>query len=156
MVLPLQNLSGDPEQEYFAHGIVEEIIAAISRLPWRFDIVQFELWQRAQRNHRPGDRHDDRRAYLRLPVRRGALEDIFELQDQIAGSVVGAIEPRLRQSEIERTSHKPTQSLDASVHPARNRCHLDGRGSQGRLARSVVRPAHRRCGIAGCQPGNRA
>jgi hypothetical protein len=68
-------------------------------------------------NHRPADRHADRRAYLRLLVRRGALEDIFELQDQIAGSVVGAIEPKLRQSEIERASRKPTQSLDASAHP---------------------------------------
>jgi len=43
----------------------------------------------------------------------GALGDIFELQDQIASSVVGAIEPRLRQSEIERASRKPTESLDA-------------------------------------------
>jgi adenylate cyclase len=43
----------------------------------------------------------------------GALEDIFELQDQIAGSVVGAIEPKLRQSEIERAVHKPTDSLAA-------------------------------------------
>jgi hypothetical protein len=85
-----------------------------------------------------------------------ALEDIFELQDQIAGSVVGAIEPKLRQSEIERASRKPTQSLDASAHPTRNRCHLGGRAPQGQLARSVVRPAHSRCGIAGCQPGNRA
>jgi crotonobetainyl-CoA:carnitine CoA-transferase CaiB-like acyl-CoA transferase len=48
-VLPLQNLSGDPKQKYFVNAVVEEIIAAISRLPWRFVIVQFELWQRAQR-----------------------------------------------------------------------------------------------------------
>jgi adenylate cyclase len=48
-VLPFQNLSGGPEQEYFVNGVVEEIITAISRLPWRFVIVQFELWQRAQR-----------------------------------------------------------------------------------------------------------
>ena len=43
----------------------------------------------------------------------GALDDVFELQDQVASSVVGAIEPRLRQSEIERASRKPTESLDA-------------------------------------------
>src|SRR5262249_44199666 len=43
----------------------------------------------------------------------GALDDIFELQDQVASSVVGAIEPKLRQSEIERASRKPTESLDA-------------------------------------------
>jgi TolB-like protein len=48
-VLPFQNLTGGPEQEYFVNGVVEEIITAISRLPWRFVIVQFELWQRAQR-----------------------------------------------------------------------------------------------------------
>ncbi len=42
----------------------------------------------------------------------GALDDIFELQDQIASHVVGAIEPRLRQSEIERATRKPTESLD--------------------------------------------
>src|SRR5215831_16917895 len=43
----------------------------------------------------------------------GALDDIFELQDQVASSVVGAIEPKLRQSEIERARRKPTESLDA-------------------------------------------
>ena len=43
----------------------------------------------------------------------GALDDVFELQDEIASSVIGAIEPRLRQSEIERASRKPTASLDA-------------------------------------------
>jgi len=140
-VLPFQSLSGDPEQEYFADGMVEEITTAIARLPWLFVIarnssftykskpvdvkqVARELGVRyvlegsvrkaGQRvritgqlidattgNHIWADRFD------------GALDDIFELQDRVAASVVGAIEPRLRQSEIERAARKPTASLDA-------------------------------------------
>ena len=140
-VLPFQNLSGDPEQEYFADGMVEEITTAISRLPWLFVIarnssfaykgkaidvkqVARELGVRyvlegsvrkaSQRvritgqlidatvgNHIWADRFD------------GSLDDIFDLQDRVAASVVGAIEPRLRLSEIERASRKPTGNLGA-------------------------------------------
>jgi adenylate cyclase len=53
-VLPFQNLSGGPEQEYFVNGVVEEIITTISRLPWRVVIVQFAAWQRAQRRESSG------------------------------------------------------------------------------------------------------
>jgi hypothetical protein len=60
----------------------------------------------------PADRHGKRRPYLGRPLRRRARR-FFELQDQIASSVVGAIEPRLRQSEIERASRRPTESLGA-------------------------------------------
>ena len=58
----------------------------------------------------------------------GALDDIFELQDQVASSVVGAIEPKLRSSEIERAIRKPTESLDAyDLIPARSRgVHVNG------------------------------
>jgi adenylate cyclase len=141
VVLPFQNMSGDPEQEYFADGMVEEITTAIARLPWLFviarnsaftykgkavDVKQVaaelgvryvlegsvrkggnrvritgQLIDAATGNHIWADRFD------------GALDDIFELQDQVASSVVGAIEPRLRLSEIERASRKPTASLDA-------------------------------------------
>jgi adenylate cyclase len=140
-VLPFANMSGDPEQEYFADGMVEEITTAISRLPWLFviarnssfaykgkavDVKQVarelgvryvlegsvrksgnrvritgQLIDAITGNHIWADRFD------------GALDDIFELQDRVASSVVGAIEPRLRLSEIERASRKPTASLGA-------------------------------------------
>ena len=139
-VLPFANLSGDPEQEYFADGMVEEITTAISRLRWLFVIARNSSFTYK------GQTIDVKRVGRELGVRYvlegsvrkagqrvritgqlidaatgahiwadrfdGALEDIFELQHQIAGSVVGAIEPKLRQSEIERTARKPTESLD--------------------------------------------
>ena len=140
-VLPFQNLSGDPEQEYFVDGVVEEIITAISRLPWLFVIARNSSF--AYKGKSPDLRQVGRelgvRYVLEGSVRKagnrvritgqlidtttgahiwadrfdGALDDIFELQDQVAGSVVGAIEPKLRQSEIERAARKPTESLDA-------------------------------------------
>jgi len=140
-VLPFQNMSGDPEQEYFVDGMVEEIITALSRLHWLFVIARnstFTYKGRAVDVKQVG-RELGVRYVLEGSVRKGgdrvritgqlidtaagthiwadrfdgALDDIFELQDQVASSVVGAIEPRLRQSEIERASRKPTESLDA-------------------------------------------
>jgi TolB-like protein len=140
-VLPFQNLSGDPEQEYFVDGVVEEIITAISRLHWLFVIARNSSF--AYKGKSPDLRQVGRelgvRYVLEGSVRKsgnrvritgqlidtttgahiwadrfdGALHDIFDLQDQIAGNVVGAIEPKLRQSEIERTARKRTESLDA-------------------------------------------
>jgi adenylate cyclase len=140
-VLPFQNLSGDPEQEYFVDGVVEEIITAISRLPWLFVVARNSSF--AYKGKSPDLRQVGRElgvryaleGSLRKAVNRvritgqlidtttgahiwadrfdGALDDIFELQDQVASSVVGAIEPKLRQSEIERARRKPTESLDA-------------------------------------------
>jgi TolB-like protein len=140
-VLPFQNMSGDPEQEYFVDGMVEEIITALSRIRWLFVIARNSTFTY---KGRPVDvkevgRELGVRYVLEGSVRKGgnrvritgqlidtatgahiwadrfdgALDDVFELQDQIASSVVGAIEPRLRQSEIERASRKPTASLDA-------------------------------------------
>jgi adenylate cyclase len=140
-VLPFQNMTGDAEQDYFVDGMVEEITTAIARLPWLFviarnssftykgkaiDVKQVarelgvryvlegsvrksgnrvritgQLIDAASGNHIWADRFD------------GALDDIFELQDRVASSVVGAIEPRLRLSEIERAARKPTASLGA-------------------------------------------
>jgi TolB-like protein len=140
-VLPFQNMSGDPEQEYFADGIVEEITTAISRLPWLFVIARnssFTYKGRAVDVKRVG-RELGVRYVLEGSVRKagdrvriggqlidtitgahiwadffdGGLDHIFELQDQVAGSVVGAIEPSLRLSEIERANRKPTERLDA-------------------------------------------
>jgi adenylate cyclase len=140
-VLPFQNMSGEPEQEYFADGMVEEITTAISRLPWLFVIARnssFTYKGKAvdvkQVARELGVRYvlegSVRKANQRVRITGqlidastgnhiwadhfdGALDDIFDLQDRVASSVVGAIEPRLRLSEIERASRKPTESLDA-------------------------------------------
>jgi TolB-like protein/class 3 adenylate cyclase len=140
-VLPFQNMSGDPEQEYFVDGMVEEITTALSRLRWFFVIARnssFTYKGRAvdvkQVSRELGVRYvlegSVRKAGNRVRITGqlidtasgahiwadrfdGALDDIFELQDQVASSVAGAIEPRLRQSEIERASRKPTASLSA-------------------------------------------
>jgi TolB-like protein/class 3 adenylate cyclase len=140
-VLPFQNMSGDLEQEYFADGMVEEITTAIARLPWLFVIARNSSF--AYKGKSPDLRQVGRelgvRYLLEGSVRKsgnrvritgqlidtttgahiwadrfdGPLDDIFELQDQVASSVVGAIEPKLRHAEIERASRKPTSSLDA-------------------------------------------
>jgi adenylate cyclase len=140
-VLPFANLSGDPEQEYFVDGMVEEITTAIARLPWLFVIARNSSF--AYKGKSPDLRRVARelgvRYVLEGAVRKAgnrvritgqlidtatgahiwadrfdaALDDIFALQDEVASSVVGAIEPKLRQSEIERATRKPTQSLDA-------------------------------------------
>jgi TolB-like protein len=141
VVLPFQNMSGDPEQEYFADGIVEDITTAIARLPWLFVIARNSSF--TYKGRAVDVKHVARelgvRYVLEGSVRKagnrvritgqlidtmtgahiwadrvdGALDDIFELQDQVASSVAGAIEPRLRLAEIERAVRKPTESLDA-------------------------------------------
>ena len=140
-VLPFQNLSGDPEQEYFVDGVVEEIITAIARLPWLFVIARNSSF--AYKGKSPDLRHVGRELGVRYALEGslrkagnrvritgqlidtttgahiwadrfdGALDDIFELQDEVASRVAGAIEPKLRSAEIERARHKPTESLDA-------------------------------------------
>jgi TolB-like protein len=140
-VLPFQNMSGDLEQEYFADGMVEEITTAIARLPWLFVIARNSSFTYKGKSvdvkriaqelgvryvlegsvRKAGNRvritgqliDTATRAHIWADRFDGALDDVFELQDQIAASVVGAIEPRLRQSEIGRASRKPTASLDA-------------------------------------------
>jgi TolB-like protein/class 3 adenylate cyclase len=140
-VLPFQSMSADPEQEYFADGMVEEITTAIARLPWLFVIARnssftykgksVDVKQVAQELgvryvlegsvRKAGNRvritgqliDTSTGAHIWADRFDGVLDDIFELQDRVASSVVGALEPRLRQSEIERASRKPTASLDA-------------------------------------------
>jgi adenylate cyclase len=140
-VLPFQNLSGDPEQEYFTDGMVEDITTALSRMRWLFVIarassftykgravdvkqVARELGVRyvlegsvrkaANRVRIAGQLIDGSTgAHLWADRFEGALEDIFDLQDQVTASVVGAIAPKLEQAEIERAKRKPTESLDA-------------------------------------------
>ena len=140
-VLPFNNMSGDPEQEYFADGIVEEIITALSRMRWLFVIARnssFTYKGRAvdvkQVGRELGVRYvlegSVRKAANRVRITAqlidaatgahlwadrfdGSLEDIFDLQDELTESVVGAIAPKLEQAEIERAKRKPTESLDA-------------------------------------------
>jgi TolB-like protein/class 3 adenylate cyclase/Tfp pilus assembly protein PilF len=140
-VLPFQNLSSDPEQEYFTDGMVEDITTAIARLPWLFVIARnssFTYKGKAvdvkQVGRELGVRYvlegSVRKAGNRVRITGqlidattathiwadqidGSLDDIFELQDRVTSSVVGAIEPKLRQSEIERAIKRPSESLDA-------------------------------------------
>ena len=140
-VLPFQNMSGDPEQDYFADGIVEDIITALSRFQNLFVIARnssFTYRGRAvdvkQVSRELGVRYvlegSVRKATNRVRITGqlidattgahlwadrfdGTLEDVFDLQDQVTTSVVSAIAPKLEQVEIERAKHKPTESLDA-------------------------------------------
>jgi len=140
-ILPFTNLSSDPEQEYFADGVVEDIITGLSRSKTLFviarnssftykgkavDIKQVgrelgvryvlegsvrksghrvritgQLVDAATGNHIWADRYDS------------TLEDIFDLQDRVTTSVIGAISPQLERAEIERAKRKPTESLQA-------------------------------------------
>jgi TolB-like protein/class 3 adenylate cyclase len=143
-VLPFQNISGDPEQEYFADGIVEEIITALSRIRWLFVIARnssFTYKGRAidvkQIGRELGVRYvlegSVRKAGNRVRITgqlidtstgahiwadrfEGELANIFDLQDQVTSSVVGEIAPKLEQAEMERAKRKPTESLDAYDH----------------------------------------
>ena len=140
-VLPFQNMSGDPEQEYFTDGMVEDIITALSRFKSLFVIARnssFTYKGKTVEIKQVG-RELGVRYVLEGSVRKaggkvritgqlidavtgahlwadrfdGALDDIFELQDKVTSSVVAAIAPRLEQAEIERSERKPTESLDA-------------------------------------------
>ena len=143
-VLPFENLSGDPEQEYFADGMVEDIIAALSRMRWLFVIARNSSFTYKGRpvDVRQVGRELGVRYVLEGSVRKagnrvriagqmidastgtnmwadrfeGQLKDIFDLQDQVTASVVGAIAPKLEQAEIERAKRKPTENLDAYDH----------------------------------------
>jgi len=135
-VLPFANMSGDPEQEYFADGMVEEIITALSRIRWLFviarnssftykgqavDVKQVgrELGVRYVLEgsvRKAGDRVRitgqliDAATGVHLWADRfdGSLKDVFELQDRVASSVAGVIEPTLQAAEIRRAAERPT------------------------------------------------
>lgn len=140
-VLPFENMSRDPEQAYFADGLAEDLIMGLSRVSWLFVIARnssfalrgetldvrtigerlgvrylvegsvrragqrlrltVQLIEAATGNHLWADRYD------------GALENVFDFQDRIVASLVGAIEPKLRTTEIARARRKRPDSLDA-------------------------------------------
>ena len=140
-VLPFQNMSGDPEQEYFADGMVDDILTGLSRIKWLFVIARNSSF--AYKGKSPDIRQVGRelgvRYVLEGSVRKAAnrvritgqlleaesgrhlwaeryegdLTDVFSLQDEITLSVVGAIEPSLQAAEIERVKRKRPESLDA-------------------------------------------
>jgi len=140
-VLPFRNLSGDVEQDYFADGIVEEIITSLSRIRWLFVIahnssftykgrtvdekqvgrelgvryvVEGSVRQSESRIRITGQLVDaSAGTHLWADRFEGRLDDIFELQDQIANSIVGAIASQLERAEIERARRKPTGNLSA-------------------------------------------
>jgi len=140
-VLPFQNLSGDSEQEYFADGVVEDIITALSRMRWLFVIARNSSF--TYKGHPVDVKQVGRELGVRYVVEGGVrkaanrvrvtaqlidattgvhiwadrfdgtLEDIFDIQDRVTTSIVGAIARRLEEAEIERSNRKPTESLDA-------------------------------------------
>jgi adenylate cyclase len=143
-VLPFNNMSGDPEQDYFADGIVEDIITALSRIRWLFVIARNSSFAYKGRTvdikqigrelgvryvlegsvRKSGNRvritgqliDGSTAAHLWADRFDGQLEDVFDFQDRITGKVVGAISPKLEEAELERSRRKPTESLDAYDH----------------------------------------
>lgn len=153
-VLPFQNLSGDPQQDYFADGVVEDIITGLSRIKWLCVIARnstFVYKNRAVDMKQVGRelgvgyaidgsvrRSADRvRITIQLiETTTGAhilgeryesqLKDIFELQDEIAMSVIGAIEPGLRRAEIERVKRRRPSNLNAYDSLLQSLAHVTG------------------------------
>jgi adenylate cyclase len=140
-VLPFQNMSGDPEQDYFADGMVEEITAALSRFHWLFVIARTSTMAYKGRNLdvKQVSRELGVRFLLEGSVRKsgnrvritgqlidaltgmhlwgdrfeGSLENVFEVQDQVASGVVGAIDPKLLAAEMARVRRKAPSDLNA-------------------------------------------
>lgn len=140
-VLPFQNLSGDPQQDYFADGVVEDIITGLARIKWLFVIARNSSFsykgqavdvkrigselgvryvlegsiRKAGERVRISTQLVEAETGIHLSAERydRQLEDIFALQDEITLSVVGAIEPTLRDAEVKRVGRKRTENLDA-------------------------------------------
>jgi adenylate cyclase len=140
-VLPFANMSGDPEQEYFADGMVEEIITALSRIRWLFVIARNSTftYKGKQVDVKQVGRELGVRYVLEGSVRKaggrvritaqlidattgahlwadrfdGLLEDVFDLQDKVASSVAGIIEPAVQAAETACRASRPTDNLTA-------------------------------------------
>jgi adenylate cyclase len=140
-VLPFQNISGDPEQDYFADGMVEDIITGLSRIKWLFVIARNSsfVYKGKAVDIRQVGRELGVRYVLEGSVRKvgarlrvtaqlveaetgahlwadkfdGDLIDVFDFQDQITERVVGIVEPNVQKSELDRSRRKPPESLDA-------------------------------------------
>jgi TolB-like protein len=168
-VLPFENMSGDVEQEYFADGIVEEIITALSRFSGLFVIARNSSFTYKGRavNVKQVGRELGVRYVLEGSVRKaahqvritgqlveassgahiwadrfdGTLDNIFDLQDQVTASVVGAISPKMEQADIQRARGKPTESLVAYDYFLRGMgdAYLDSRESANAALRMFSR-----------------
>jgi TolB-like protein len=164
-VLPFQNMSGDPEQEYFADGIVEDITTALSRFKSLFVIsrnssftykgkpieikqvgrdlgvryvLEGSVRKMADRVRITGQLIDaDTGAHIWADWYDGRLGEIFELQDKVTLDVVGAITPMMQRAEIERARRKPPESVDAYD------CHLRGLASAHRWTKAGTAEALR-------------
>jgi TolB-like protein/class 3 adenylate cyclase len=140
-VLPFQNMSGDPEQEYFADGMVEEIITALSRIRWLFVIARNSSFTYKGKSvdvkqvgrqlgvryvlegsvRKGGNRvritaqliEAETGAHLWADRFDGSLEDVFDFQDKVAINVAGVIEPALQAAEVRRSAARPTHDLTA-------------------------------------------
>jgi TolB-like protein len=140
-VLPFTNMSGDPEQEYFADGMVEDIITGLSRIKWLSVVARNSSFtykgqsvsvsqvgrelgvryllegsvRKAGQNVRITGQLVEAETGVHIWAERydRPLDDIFTLQDEITLNVVGAIEPSLREAEIERVKRKRPENLDA-------------------------------------------
>jgi adenylate cyclase len=140
-VLPFSNMSGDPEQEFFADGIAEDILTGLARLRWLFVIARNSSFTYKGRHVdvRQVGRELGVRYVLEGSVRKGgtrvritgqlieadtgshlwaerydrALDDVFAIQDEITDSVIGCIQPEVYAAEHERLKRKPPQRLDA-------------------------------------------
>ena len=140
-VLPFANMSGDPEQEYFVDGMVEEIITALSRIRWLFVLARNSSF--SYKGQSPDMKQVGRelgvRYVLEGSVRKaggrvritaqlidaasgahlwadrfdGSLKDVFDLQHKVASSVAGVIEPALQAAEAARSAGRPTSDLTA-------------------------------------------
>jgi adenylate cyclase len=140
-VMPFDNVGGDREQEYFADGMVEDIITGLSRIKWLLVIARNSslAYKGKALDVRQVGRELGVRYIVQGSVRKegrrvritaqlldavsgmnlwadrfdGSIEDVFDLQDQIAERVVAIVEPNLQKTEIERSRRKRPESLDA-------------------------------------------
>jgi TolB-like protein len=163
-VLPFQNMSGDPSQDYFADGMVEEIITALSRIRWLFVIARNSSFTYKGRAadvklvgrelgvlyvlegsvRKAGNRvritaqllDATTGAHLWADRFDATLEDIFDLQDNVASSVAGIIEPTLQAAEHHRSIHRPTTDLTAYDLYLRSRVDL-GSWEKDRVMRAL-------------------
>jgi TolB-like protein len=155
-VLPLNNLSGDPQQEYFADGLAEDIITGLSRFHWFFVIarnssfaykgsvidvkqvardlgVQYVLEGSVRK---AGDRVRITAQLIDGLTGRHVwaerydrdLKDVFEVQDEVTEAVVGAVAPSFISAEARRLERKPPESFDAWDYAMRGNWHLARRG----------------------------
>jgi TolB-like protein len=161
-VLPFANLSGDPEQEYFSDGMVEEIITGLCGIRWLTVIGRNSSFAYKEKSpdirqiarelgvryvlegsvRKGGDRvrittqliEADQGGNIWADRFEGSLEDVFDLQDQITAGVVGAIEPSVRKAEIERAKRKRPDDLNAYDLYLRALSHMHEVTAEGRIA----------------------